>query len=113
MRDEAVCLKDFRDFLFGLEFGEARDAEPDRDERQSDGTGLADADLAAELLHVEHFDVEDVAGSDHIIMRRSADGRGKALNSVVGLLGSFADGLAGRGRGDHQHRTKDPGEKDG
>ena len=60
--------------------------------------GLANANFATQLLHVEDLDSEQISVADYIIVRnRRSRGGGERTDAIVGLLRCF-DGLRAAGR---------------
>ncbi len=91
MRDQAVGLEHFRDFAFGLNFGEAGDLKTHGHERDADGAGLANAQFARHFRDVENLYVDEIARADDVVTglrrpRRSSGERTQAFVRFVGCL---------------------------
>ena len=116
MRDQAVGFEDFGDFALGLNFGEAGDLKANGHERQADGAGLADAQLARHFGDIEDLNVDEVAGADDVVARRRDARRrgGERSQALVGFVGRLHTLRAeGGGRMQHQETGNDERQSQG
>src|SRR3954469_11033714 len=104
--DQSVGFKHFLDFMFSLQLGKPGNVKAHGNQRNTDGAGLADAQIAAEFRNIENLDGDEITGTDDVICGRGyARCSSKRANALVGLLRCF-DGLCSAGRSLNQYKKQ-------
>jgi hypothetical protein len=93
VRNQAVGFQNFGDFLFSLNFRQPSDVQANRDKGNTDGAGLADADVATEFFDIENLDFEQITIADDIVMRGQPRGGRHQAYAIVDLLWRLENGL--------------------
>src|SRR6266403_58087 len=106
MRNQSIGFQDFRDLLFGLDFGQSGDAQAHGHERKADGARLADANFTAKFFYIKDVDVNHIAIADDVVMGGRTRGRGERTDAIVYLLWRFENGLRAGGRRRYHHPKK-------
>src|SRR3954469_22189831 len=106
MRHQAVGFQYFLDFMFSLQLRQPSNVKAHGNQRDTDGAGLADAQIAAEFRNIENLDGHEITGTDDVICGRGYARCGsKRANALVGLLRGF-DGLCSAGRSLNQYKKQ-------
>ena len=106
---QAARFQQFRKLLFELNLRQSSGMKPRRKQRNGDGTQFADAHLTTQLVHVEHFNGEQIARSDDVFSLTDVGSLGELPQAAVGFVGGHQLFLRAGERSTCEHKQNQPG----